>query len=103
MQFPYTPEPALRPLLISLQQSWSPIPKAFWDSDSKDDDYDDHPVIHTVNPVPTVPEHDIPVDFQSDDFIGASKPETYTPPVLRPSLSLADVSSQLPDRDDVLN
>ena len=36
-QLPDTLEPALPPLLMSLKQSRSPIPKAVWESDSEDD------------------------------------------------------------------
>ena len=69
-QLPDTMEPALPPLSSSQQESWSAIPKAFWESDSDDDHFDYLPAAHKVNLDVQAPDPDInPDNLPSDDSI----------------------------------
>ena len=58
-------EPAILPKIASHQNSWSPIPRTFWESDSDDEDDDDQSTIH---PIGLVQEGENPAVNQSFSF-----------------------------------
>ena len=67
-QLPDKTEPALPPLSSSQQESWSAIPKAFWESDSDDDDFDYLPAAHNIDPVVQASDPDVnPDNLPSND------------------------------------
>ena len=68
VHLPATQEPALPPRAPPAEKTWSAIPRAFWESDSDDDDYDDHPLPfdRDNNIAPALYQPDIPADHPAD-------------------------------------
>ena len=75
---PKTQEPAPPPRAPPSTKQWSPIPQAFWESDSDDEDFDYQPpdpiLVHLPDhpednpPEDSPPEDDPPDDDQQDDY-----------------------------------
>ena len=87
---PQTQEPALPP---HSTKHWSPIPQAFWDSDSGDKYFDYQPHNRGPDPVPNLPAPvpEPPEDNQSTDSSSDQLEDMHTQPIISPAFSLADI------------
>ena len=59
---PKVTEPVLPPLSCTTKEPWSPTPKAFWDSDSEDDNCEDYSTSH-LPPAPLIPVQEVNLEY----------------------------------------
>ena len=90
-------EPALPPHKVPQPKSWSPIPKAFWESISNDNDFEQQPAAWITDPVPDDrdPEVDQSLDSNEDQDSVTHTPPGSTAPSVDESLAVTTLNTEV--------